>query len=78
MKRQTRILQPNSALLSIALCSLWVSAAFSQVTNEPYLGDVQPIEMKGDIASKLVSDVDKFLLDQIKSTKATRFEKMDG
>ncbi len=75
MKRQTRILQPNSALLSIALCSLWVSAAFSQVTNEPYLGDVQPIEMKGDIASKLVSDVDKFLLDQIKSTKATRSKK---
>ena len=75
MKRQTRILQPNSALLSIALCSLWVSAAFSQVTNEPYLGDVQPIKMKGDIASKLVSDVDKFLLGQIKSTKATRSKK---
>lgn len=70
---------PNLKLNSIAMVMAIMLFSFEQLDSQErdrqLLGENKPMVMDGDIASKLVSGVDRFLLEQIADAKKTRGKK---
>lgn len=67
---------PKSILNSIAMTITLLLVSFGQIHSQELdrqlLGETKSLELDGDIASTLVSGVDKFLLNQIAEVQKTR------
>lgn len=60
--------------LIFALCTTVVGSVFHATYSQDLINNPDRLELKGDIASELVSGVDRFLLQQIEETSTARVQ----